>query len=131
MALELYLLLQHLAASSSRSDQTLPVQTVLGEAQTFRGRLIAPIKEAQINAPLLLALLSFALMFPCFYLQAFPMEAETKTCVNDLLRKDSQQSGRRKAGGEAKQNMASDEVSPQSDCSGSSSQGLLGSLALP
>lgn len=79
MALELYLLLGHLAASSSHCDQTLPVQTVLWEAQRFQERLIAPIREVQINTPLLLALLSFALVFSCFYLQAVPIEAETKT----------------------------------------------------
>lgn len=78
MALERCLLLQHPAASSSLCDQILPVQTVLGEAETFRGRLIASFK-VQINTPLLLALLSFALTFPCFYLQAVPIEAETQT----------------------------------------------------
>lgn len=74
MALERCLLLQHLAASSSHCDQILPVQTVLGEAETFRERLIASFK-VQINTPLL----SFALTFPCFYLQAVPIEAETQT----------------------------------------------------
>lgn len=78
MALEPYLLLQHLAAFSSHCDQILHVQTVLGEAETFRERLIASFK-VQINTPLLLALLSFALAFPCFYFQAVPIEAETQT----------------------------------------------------